>query len=196
VTLAEQFVEHIEVARHGRSGPFLVALDGRSGTGKSTLALGVADLLDAGVIKGDDFYAGGSAEYWDAMTADEKVRHVIDWRRQRPVLESLRDGARATWHPYDWLADNGGLSDTVLSCEPNAVVILDGAYSARPELADLFSLRVLLQAEEEVRRTRLLEREGEQYRADWEARWHVAELHYFGTVMPPEAFDLVLRSDR
>lgn len=54
--------------------------------------------------------------------------------------------------------------------------------------------RVLLDTPEEVRRQRLLDREGNQYRADWEARWAEAELHYFATVMPPGAFDLVLGS--
>lgn len=41
-------------------------------------------------------------------------------------------------------------------------------------------------------RRQLLEREGEAYRADWEARWSAAEAHYFDTVMPAERFDLVL----
>jgi hypothetical protein len=40
-----------------------------------------------------------------------------------------------------------------------------------------------------------LDREGEEYRADWESRWSAAEDHYFGTVMPPHRFDLVLRVD-
>jgi len=53
---------------------------------------------------------------------------------------------------------------------------------------------VLLEVSTDVRRQRLLERDGEEYRSDWEARWSVAEDHYFGTVMPPERFDLVLGS--
>ena len=73
-----------------------------------------------------------------------------------------------------------------------SVVVLEGAYSCRPELHDLLDLRVLLDIPPWVRRRRLLEREGDAFRADWEARWSAAEDHYFGTVMPPERFDLVL----
>ncbi|MEO5838811.1 MAG: hypothetical protein ABIQ73_11355 [Acidimicrobiales bacterium] len=51
---------------------------------------------------------------------------------------------------------------------------------------------MLLDIPRDVRRRQLLEREGEDYRSDWESRWSVAEDHYFGTVMPPERFDLVL----
>ena len=116
---------------------------------------------------------------------------VIDWPRQRAVLERLRRLEVATWRPYDWEADDGRRRDEV-TAGPAGVVILDGAYSARPELADLYALRVLLEVGRDVRRERLLRREGERYRAEWEARWGDAEDLYFETVMPPPAFDLVL----
>lgn len=177
-----------------RETPLLVALDGRSGVGKSSLASAVADRIGAVVIDGDDFYAGGPAEYWDALTAEQKTDRVIDWRRQRIVLEQLRRGSAASWHPYDWDADDGRRSSSRLTCQPGGVVILEGAYSTRPELADLLSLRVLLDLPRPERRRRLLAREGGQYRAEWEARWSESEDFYFGTVMPPSAFDLVLTS--
>jgi uridine kinase len=186
-------VEHIEARRVGRRTPLVVALDGRSGAGKSTLARAAAAVVGASVIEGDDFYAGGSGASWDAMTASEKVAHVIDWRHQRPMLEALRRGDSVTYHPYDWYDDdNDGWAPHVVTVESAPVVILDGAYSARPELADLLDLRVLLHIDDGVRRAQLLAREGDHYRREWEARWSEAELHYFGTVMPPAAFDLVL----
>jgi uridine kinase len=175
-----------------RPGPVLVALDGRSAAGKSTLAAEVAPLVGAGVIDGDDFYSGGSAAQWDAMSAAEKVDYCIDWRRQRPVLEALSRGGAASWHPYDWEADDGSLARRPVTSGPAPVTILDGAYSARPELSDLFDLRVLYDAPAELRKRRLIQREGEDYRETWNARWDEAEEWYFSRVMPPEAFDLVI----
>jgi len=183
---------HIRRMGRDRPGPMLVALDGRSAAGKSTLAAVVAPMVGAVVIDGDDFYSGGSAEMWDAMSAAEKAHHCMDWRRQRPVLEKLARGKAAHWHPYDWEADDGSLAETAVICDPAPVIILDGAYSARPELADLFDLRVLLDAPAELRRAQLIDREGEDYRAEWNARWDEAEQWYFGEVMPAESFDLVL----
>jgi uridine kinase len=168
-----------------------VALDGRSGAGKSTLAAAVGPRTGALVIDGDDFYSGGSDEYWEAVEARRKMDLVIDWRRQRAVLEQLRRGRPATWRPYDWDADNGCLGEEI-TAGPVGIVILDGAYCSRPELADLLTVRVLLEVDRDVRRDRLLRREGERYRAEWEARWGAAEDLYFTTVMPPGAFDLVL----
>jgi uridine kinase len=125
------------------------------------------------------------------MTAEAKVEEVIDWRRQRAALEVLGRRARATWTPYDWEADDGSFGGAI-SGGPADVVILEGAYSGRPELADLLSLRVLLEVPRDARRAGLLRREGARYRAEWEARWGEAEDLYFDALLPPHAFDLVL----
>ena len=184
----------IAALRRGSPSPVLVALDGRSGAGKSTLAHQVGAGVGALVIDGDDFYRGGDDTYWDALGAAEKVDLGIDWRRQQVVLERLRLGERATWRPYDWEADDGRLAEEI-AAGPADIVILDGAFSARPELAHLFGLRVLLDVPRPARRERLLQREGALYRAEWEARWTEAEDLYFEKLMPPGAFDLVLVLD-
>jgi uridine kinase len=153
------------VARRAASpGPLLLALDGRSGVGKSTVAQQVGARMAA---------------------------LVIDWRRQRALLTQLARGEPVTWQPYDWEADDGSLGRD-MAARPAGVVILDGAYSARAELADLYGVRVLLDLPRHIRRARLLDREGERYRAEWEDRWAAAEDLYFEELMPSEAFDLVL----
>lgn len=190
-----------------RPTPFVVAIDGRSGAGKSTLAAAVAAALgpapDGGpavtVIEGDQFYAGGSAAAWDRRPVAERAAAVIDWPRQRAVLMDLRRHGRAQWHPFDWDADDWDGDEAPLRTEPvhtraAPIVVLEGAYSARPELHDLLDLRVLLLAPADVRISRLRRRDGDAYHADWAARWTAAEDHYFSAVMPPERFDIVLHS--
>ena len=189
-TLTARIHDLVREQEHAHT-PVLVALDGRSGAGKSRLARAVGEIVGALVIDGDDFYAGGTDGSWDAMSPEAKVGRAIDWRRQRGVLESLRRRRRVVWRPYDWEADDGSLGAPV-SGGPADVVILDGAYSARPELADLLTLRVVLEVPRDVRRARLLRREGARYRAEWEARWTDAEDLYFGARMPRPAFDLVI----
>ena len=181
----------VAALRAAADAPLLVAIDGRSGAGKSTLARAVGALVGALVIDGDDFYRGGTDAYWDALDPAQKVDLVIDWERQRSLLVRLGRGEAVTWRPYDWDADDGRLGAPI-TAGPAAVVLLDGAYSARTELAPLLGLRVLLDAPRDTRRERLLRREGERDRAQWEARWGAAEDLYFEAMMPPEAFDLVL----
>ena len=187
-----------------RGRPLYVGLDGRSGAGKSTLAESITARLEAEpndlrvtVIDGDQFYAGGTAESWDRQSPSEKAARVIDWRRQRRVLQQLRDSGVAEWHPFDWEAEDWDREPVPLASQPicarvGSIVLLEGAYSCRPELHDLLDLRMLLDVPHDVRRRQLLEREGAAYRADWEARWSAAEDYYFGSVMTPGRFDLVL----
>ncbi len=179
--------------RHlGEHHPLLVAIDGHNAAGKSTLAAEVASKIEAVVIDGDDFYAGGTAAQWDEMSPAEKADHCIDWRRQRPLLEMLKSGETVAWHPYDWDIHDGRLAAQPRVCAPAPVIILEGVYSARPELADLMDLRVLYEAPPALRRQRWKAREGEGSFDDWTRRWSDAEDWYFSQVMPSNRFDLVL----
>lgn len=192
----DALVTRIRSASRGRATPLIVALDGRSGAGKSTLAAAAADRLDdCTVVEGDDFYAGGDAAHWDGRSAAEKAAGCIDWRRQRPVLATLARSEAGSWHGYDWEAFDGRLRSEPTTVAPAAVVILDGVYSARPELADLLDLRVLLAADDRRRLDRLRRRDGVDYQDDWQARWTEAEDHYFGETVTRADFDLVLQAD-
>ena len=182
----------------GSKLPFLVALDGGSGAGKSTLALLIAQELNAALIQGDDFYAAHISDAeWDTRTPQQKADEGIDWRRLRAeALEPLLAGKTARWHPFDFekLRPDGTypLSTDFVERPPAEVIVLDGAYSARPELADLIDLAVLVDVPVGVRHARLAERDPSDFSEAWHARWDVAEAYYFTHVRPKSAFDLVV----
>lgn len=169
--------------------PCVVALDGRSGVGKSTLAAHLAEALDACVLEGDDFFAGGVMVRTDSP--EDRARDCIDWKRQRVVLEMLRSGWEARYVGFDWEAFDGRLKTESTAVEPRPIVIFEGVYSARPELSDLLDLRLLLRVSEPTRLARLLAREGSI--SAWERQWHEAEEWYFTRLVPSEEFDVILR---
>jgi para-aminobenzoate synthetase len=188
VDAVEAIVVRIAERARGFSRPCVVAVDGRSGAGKSTLAANLATALGASVLDGDGFFAGGVVVRKDAP--QHRVRDCIDWRRQRPVLEALRAGRTASYLAFDWEAFDGRLATEPTVVEPRSVVIFEGVYTARPELADLVDLKLLLRVREETRVARLLAREGSI--GAWERQWHEAEEWYFAHVAPPAGFDLIL----
>jgi uridine kinase len=179
--------------------PFLVAIDGGSGAGKSTLGVMIAAELGAAFVQSDDFYdARISDAQWDSYSAAQKVRDVIDWRRLRSdVLEPLLAGRVARWHPFDFERQRADgtypLSETFVERLPADVIIVDGAYSSRPEVGDLIDLSVLVDVPVAIRHQRLLGRENTDWLAGWHRRWDEAEAYYFGQVRPREAFDVVVR---
>jgi uridine kinase len=185
---AEALADMIASSAKQKVSPFIVAIDGRSGVGKSTMARALAERLDACVIEGDDFYAGGIELRSDS--AESRAAACIDWTRQQSLLEALAAGRPAHWRAFDWEAFDGRLRDEPTTLEPRPVVILEGVYAARPELADLLDLRVVLLVSDDVRLARLAAREGTI--GPWERQWHEAEEFYFEAVMPPARFDIVV----
>jgi uridine kinase len=208
MTLAA-FIDRLRELVASRQRPLFIGIDGRSGAGKSTLATTISNALDTAsdgdtrvsVIEGDGFYAGGSPESWDRRPAADRADRVIDWRRQRHVLLQLRELGVAEWFPFEWEAadwdgDTVPMARKPIVLDAGSVVVLEGAYSCRPELHDLLDLRVLLAIPRAVRRRQLVGREGLAYRTDWEARWSGAEDYYFGSVMPSERFDLRVHASK
>jgi uridine kinase len=189
-----RLVQKIRSFLEGQKGKsLLVAIDGRSGVGKSTMAQAIAQEFNGLVIIGDDFFSGGPDSAWDERDIEAKVADCIDWRRLRKeALEPLLAGKPASWHPFNFIS-GVGLSQEVISCKPAPVIILDGAYSCRPELADLVDCKVLIEVSDDtLRRQRLLAREGKDFMESWHKRWDAAENHYFTQVVPRGVFDLIL----
>lgn len=183
----------------GCDRPFLVAIDGPSGAGKSTIASQVAPLVAATIIPLDDFFAADvSNAEWDCRPPARRAADALDWRRLcAEVIHPLRAGSPARWRAFDFAAGlrpDGTYGPerevTVRAAAP--VVILDGAYSSRTELAPLIDLAALVEAPEGVRRARLATREKASFLEQWYARWRDAEEYYFTAVRPATAFDLVL----
>jgi molybdopterin-guanine dinucleotide biosynthesis protein A len=174
----------------------VVAIDGRSCAGKSILATALALRAGASIVEGDDFYRnmlpGLSVAQRDQMSDAAVVDAVIDWERLRDeALLRLRARQPATFQPYDWDADDGRLAPPKTIPAAN-VIIVDGVYAARPELADLVDVAVYLGVDPQTRARRYVERHNDP---GWVRFWERGEAHYFSAVRPPASFDIQLDDD-
>lgn len=177
----------------GVDRPVVIAIDGPSCAGKSILATAVALRSEAAVLEGDDFYRHTllrlNVAQREAMSDVAVVDAVIDWERLRDqALLPLLAGRSAVFQPYDWDADDGRLAPpkTIPAAD---LIIVEGVYAARPELADLIDLAVYLGVDPQVRAQRYAERPDDP---DWRRFWERGEAHYFGVVRPPAGFDIQL----
>jgi uridine kinase len=175
----------------------VVALDGHSNAGKSTLSAAVAERIDAAVVHVDDFYRDMPESERLELTAAQGFDRYFDWERLRvEAIFPLAQRRRAQYGCFDWQTGHG-LTEPV-TIEPSDVVIVEGVYAARPEFDDLLDLNVLVEATATIRAQRRKELTRTVSRDDpsgWDAHWHAAELHYFNTVRPRDTFDLIVRGD-
>ena len=154
----------------------VVAVDGHSGSGKSTLAEAVAEVIGAVIVPCDDFFAASVSDAdWDRRTPEQRAADAMHCRRpRREAIEPLRAGRSARWYAFDFLAGlraNGtySLQETPTERSPKPVVLLDGAYSARPELASVLDLSVLVEPTPATRQARLEAREAPAVLRQWHA---------------------------
>ncbi|MDR6550636.1 hypothetical protein [Paenibacillus qinlingensis] len=176
----------------GRTGPLVVSLDGGSGAGKSTLAAELASELDATIIQCDDFFdATITDNAWDSFTVDQKCNRCIDWQRMRnEALLPLLAGKIAQYHPFSFSSENA-LASQMVTLQPSNLIILDGIYSALPEMFDVDHLTVLVDVLPELRRCRHNTREGTDD-VDWHRRWDPVEDYYFSVVRPPAFYQVIV----
>jgi uridine kinase len=179
--------------------PIVVALDGGSGAGKSTLAAMIGKELDTALIPLDDFFAANIPDNkWDEFTIEEKLKYVFDWKRVRDqVILPLLSGKVASWHSFDFqsgLRADGtyGMETEPKVRKPAPVILIEGAYSASPQLLDLVDIAVLVDVPVEVRHARLAAREETEFLKRWQQRWDEVETYYFEQVRPKSSFDFVL----
>jgi len=166
-----------------RLGPVrLVCVDGPAGSGKSTFAQRLAGGLraqgaDTSVLGLDDVYDGWSGlegSLWPRLSAQ--------------VLEPLRRGAPGRFQRYDWIA--GAFAEWVDVPVP-AVLVLEGCGSARRAADPDATLRVWVEAPEELRLSRGLERDGAAMRDHW-VRWMSDEAEHFARERTRERADVRL----
>lgn len=202
VSGSKQVVKQLHDLLSRKTGPVVVALDGGSGAGKSTLAGLIKNELDVALIPLDDFFAANIPDStWDTFTVQEKLRLVFDWQRLRDLaIFPLLQGQPARWHAFDFhsgLRHDGtyGMEKEPKIVQPANVILIEGAYSASPELGGLIDFTILIDVPVHERHARLEAREPRDFLEHWHRRWDEVEAHYFNHVRPKSSFDFVLPSE-
>lgn len=151
----------------------VVLVDGRSGTGKTTLGTALAAELDAVVVHLDDVYPG-----WDGLraAADAVVSDVL--------------GPPSGHRRWDWDASEPA---EWVSIDPVAPIVVEGCGALSRASAPLASLRVWLEADDAVRWDRAIGRDGAVFEREWE-RWAAQEATFIAAEDPAGLADVVVRT--
>ncbi|NVM93615.1 aminodeoxychorismate synthase component I [Arthrobacter wenxiniae] len=175
--------------RSGPSRPVIIAVDGRSGAGKTTVALELAALLrrhrTVSLFHLEDIYPG-----WDGL-AEGVERYVST------VLAPLAQGRTAHWTAWDWASGDWGPADDAGSRTTAAadVVLVEGVGAAHAAARALVDVVVWVEAPAPARRRRALERDGETYAPFWD-RWAAQEDELFAGGDVAAAADIVVDGSR
>jgi para-aminobenzoate synthetase len=158
--------------------PVIIAVDGRSGAGKTTLAVELAARLRAhhkvSLFHLEDIYPG-----WNGLMAG--IGRYVG-----TVLEPLSRGEAATWVSWDWVNHYDGDPRVTLPAE---IVIVEGVGAAAAAARPFLSAVIWADSPEDLRRGRALGRDGATYEPFWD-QWAEQEEEWLGGDDVPGHADL------
>ena len=169
------------------SRPVLIALDGRCGSGKTTLAAQLAERFpDSAVFHTDDFYLppADRVDGWEHIPC----ANMDLARLSREVLAPARDGDAVCYRAYS-CREGAYLPAKSIVSKP--LFLVEGSYSHHPLLAENYDLRVFVTCSQEEQARRLQAREGKRY-PNFVQRWIPLEEGYFAQYHIETHADLVL----
>lgn len=180
----EVLLDTIE-ARRGREAPVIVAIDGRSASGKSTLAGRLADRLpEAVVVHTDDLAWNEPLFQWQHLLRDG-------------ILRPARAGGGVTYTPPAWR--ERGRPGAIDVPATTRILLIEGVGAGHAGTSGLADLVIWVQSDRNQAERRGLERDlasgvngdAEATRAFWNL-WDEAECRYLADDRPWERADLVV----
>ena len=185
--LAKKIAESVlKLVDAGKTMP-IVLIDGRSCSGKSTLATEIQNIIFKDgesaprVVHMDDLYLG-----WNGLQAG------VDYL-QRFILKPLTDSYIAQWREFDWAnpgepgfeARNGAWREFM----GGTPLIVEGCGSLSQLSAPLADIRVWLEVDQEIRHERWIAREGS---AEHWSEWSAQEEEFYAREKSSELADYKL----
>lgn len=174
----------VRLAERGR---LLVAIDGGSASGKTTLAALLAKVYDCNVFHMDDFFL--RPEQRTETRLAEPGGNVDRERFCEEVLLPLTQGRTVRYRRYDC---HTGQLNAPVETPPKTLNIVEGAYSLHPLLSPHYGLTAFLRVHPDLQRSRVLARNGPEVGERFFTQWIPLEERYFAALRLADHCDLTL----
>jgi uridine kinase len=121
----------------------LILIDGVGGSGKTTLAIKIADILNANLVHSDDVAWCTDPIHWDGEMLDGIVN---PWLNKKNVA----------YRPTGWVKENRHGS---IDVDPKKALIIEGMGASRKTLRTIASYSIWVDTEPGVARNRVIQRD-------------------------------------
>ena len=168
--------------------PFLIAIDGMCGSGKTTLGNHLAKELNASLFHMDDFFL--QPHQRTEARLSEPGGNVDYERFKEEVLDHVADTNGVTYRPFS--CHEWKLADKAITIPYNDIVIAEGSYSHHPYFEDIYNIKIFLEISVEEQKKRIIARDGEAIWPMFEQKWIPMENRYFGEFRIKEYSDYIV----
>lgn len=167
--------------------PIIIAIDGRCGSGKTTLATQLAKRFDANLIHMDDFFLRPEQRSPERLAIPgENIDHE---RFLSEVLLPIKQGSIFSYRPFS--CDTQTLGEPI-TVEPKPITLIEGSYALHPMLRQHYDYTVFLSVDPVTQENRIRNRNGERAWSLFRDRWIPLEEKYIFHCGIMEAADTVI----
>lgn len=169
--------------------PFIIAVDGLCGSGKSTFAKLLSSVYDCNLFHADDFFLPKELRTPERYATPGGNVH---WERIKgEILEPLKENKPFSYRPFDCSEMDYGAPVHV---EPKMINIIEGSYSMHPELLSAYDLKIFLKTDSKTQLSRICKRDGEESSKVFEEKWIPLENKYFETFPVEKQCELIFNT--
>ena len=155
--------------------PTIVAVDGRSASGKTTFAARLARALNAPIVHSDDVACYPRFFDWWPLMLEQ-------------VIVPFQAGMAIDWKHEPWTAQGRERSIVV---PQSSILILEGVSVSRQELSDWITLPIWVETAAHIAEVRGLERDGPDGRDFW-FEWQASEQPFLEHDQPWDRAKLIV----
>lgn len=177
--IADEFVQFLplfsKIDKLLEHGKVILAVEGGSASGKSTLSEMLSKIYDCTLFHMDDFFLRPEQRTTERLA--EIGGNVDRERFLSEVLLPLSEQRTVKYRKFD--CSSGSLGE-LEAFEPKKLTVIEGVYSMHPELARFYDLSVFLDISPELQRARIEKRNSPSFAARFFDTWIPMENKYFG----------------
>lgn len=163
-----------ELDKRLEKGNVIVAIEGGSASGKTTLGNILSDIYDCTVFHMDDFFLQPEQRTKERYA---QVGGNVDRERfLAEVLLPLRKGEMVDYRKFDCSTMSLGEK---IQVTPKKLTIVEGAYSMHPELEKYYDFSVFLEVSPEIQKERIRKRNSSFLAKRFLEEWIPLENVYF-----------------
>lgn len=185
--MKDKLKQVIDKALKDNNGMVVLAIDGMSASGKSTLAQEVADKYGGSVVHMDDFFL--PAELRTNKRLETPGGNVHYERVKEEVLPGIIQRRNFEYGIFDCRSMR--ICGT-RKIKGRGLVIIEGAYAMKPDLRSIYDIKVFMKIDSKLQMDRIIRRNGKEKAEMFRERWIPMENRYFEAFDVEEAADIVI----
>lgn len=152
----------------------IVAIDGKCGSGKTTLATYLSNKYDCNLFHMDDFFLQSHQRVINRLN---EVGGNVDYERfQEEVLKPLLLGQTVKYRTYNCMLQ---VIDKEYDIHPKKLNIIEGSYSQHPYFKEPYDLCIFLDIDDRTQREIIRKRNGLEMLNLFLDKWIPMENRYF-----------------